>query len=68
MKTLILNGSPRIDENFDKAYDTACTLLHHMNCNDIIPLVSFGGTNVKAAICDEDCMKGIEEIVDYFGG
>lgn len=56
------------DGNSDKAYDTACTLLRHMNCNNIIPLVSFFGTNEKAAVCDEKFMKGIEEIVDYFAG
>lgn len=54
------------DGNFDKAYDTACTLLHHMNCNDIIPLANFCGTNEKVAVCDEKCMNGIAEMVDYF--
>lgn len=39
------------DGNTDKAYDTACTLLHHMNCCNIYPSVIYHNTNNKIVDC-----------------
>lgn len=68
MKTLILNGSPRIngDGHTDKAYETACTLLHHMNCYDIHNVVFSHNTNTKPAIKDEQALMGIQSIIHFF--
>lgn len=54
------------DGNMDKAYDTACTLLHHMCCTDIHELVASHNTNVKPAIEDEEVHKGIDSIIKFF--
>lgn len=99
MKTLILNGSPRIDGDTMSLIDvlktgisdevkvvsayrcnvspcvdcrycwenTGCAIQDEMQeiyryieeCDNIIPLVSFCGTNEKAAVCEEKCMKGL---------
>lgn len=50
----------------DKAYETACTLLHHMNCHDIFPLVYSHNTNNRPAVKDPDALNGINNIVRYF--
>ena len=49
-----------------KAYETACTLLHHMNCHDIFPLVYSHNTNNRAAVKAPDALNGINNIVRYF--
>lgn len=40
------------DGSMAKAEDTARILLHHTNCRDIFPTVSFHNTNVSPAILD----------------
>ncbi len=54
------------DGKMDKAYDTACTLLHHMYCTDIHELVASHNTNMKPAIEDEEVHKGIDSIINFF--
>ncbi len=54
------------DGNVEKPYDTACTLLHHMNACDILPLVYSHNTNNRPAIEDKDTIKGINGIIKFF--
>jgi len=56
------------DGHIDKAYDTACTLLHHMNCHDIHQAVYSHGTNERPASDDENALVGIDSIVSFFNG
>lgn len=53
------------DGHMDKAYGTACTLLHHMNCHDIHALVSCHNTNQAPAIEDSQVLAGIESVVKF---
>ena len=63
LKSLLL---PLVDGNPDKAYDTACTLLHHMNCYDIHDVVGSYNTNVIPAIEDASIVAGIKDIAQFF--
>lgn len=54
------------DGSMDKAYETACTILQHMNCTSIHELVFSHNTNVKPAIEDEEVHKGIDSIISFF--
>lgn len=54
------------DGHMDKAYGTACTLLHHMNCQDIHTLVSCHNTNNIPAIEDSETRLGIDSILHLF--
>lgn len=54
------------DGHIDKAYGTACTLLHHMNCHDIHEAVYSHNTNERAAIYDENALLGVKRILDFF--
>lgn len=54
------------DGNMDKAYDTACTLLHHMKCGEIHELVCSHNTNERPAIEDEKTLAGVDDIVEFF--
>ena len=54
------------DGHMDKAYSTACTLLHHMNCRTIHELVSSHHTNELPAADDENAILGTESIVRFF--
>ena len=54
------------DGGMDKAYSTACTLLHHMNCRTIHELVSSHHTNELPAANDRNAIQGIESIVSFF--
>lgn len=56
------DGSP------DKAYETACALLHHMNCREIYPAVCSHDTNNRPAIGDEECLKKLWEMVGFLNG
>ncbi len=56
------------DGNMDKAFDTACTLLHHMNCRDIHELISCHNTNSQPAIEDETVLRGIRDVARNFSG
>ena len=50
----------------DRAYGTACTLLHQMNCRDIHPLVCSHDTDHRPAIEDGQALAGVESIVRFF--
>lgn len=54
------------DGHMDKAYETACTLLHHMNCFNIHDAVFSHNTNKRPAIHDEQALKGIRSIIKFF--
>jgi hypothetical protein len=54
------------DGNFNKAYDTACCLLHHMNAYDSLPAVNSHDTNNGPAVDDKAALTGVSEIVGFF--
>ena len=54
------------DGHLDKAYGTAVTLLHHMNCYDIHPLVFTHDTNDRPALDDGAAVDGITDIAEFF--
>ncbi len=56
------------DGHISTAYGTACTLLHHMNCYDILPAVFSHSTNDRPAIQDDEAVQGIRDIAAFFGG
>jgi len=53
------------DGNVEKAYDTACCLLHHMNAYDILPAVISYNTNERPAAEDKAAFAGVNEIVRF---
>lgn len=55
------------DGHMDKAYGTACALLHHMNCHEIHELVYSHNTNERPAIEDEKAIEGVNSILTFFG-
>lgn len=55
------------DGRVEKAYETACTLLHHMNSRNIHPMVSSHNTNERPAIEDEEAVAGVRSILEFFG-
>ncbi len=54
------------DGNMEKAYDTACTLLRHMNCRGIYGLVASHNTNERPAVTDRNAAAGAESIAAFF--
>lgn len=50
----------------DKAYETAKTLLKHMNCKEIHELVCSHNTDTVPAIEDTRAVAGVEDIVRFF--
>ncbi len=52
----------------DKPYDTACTILHHMNCRDIHSCVFSHGANDRAAVENEAALAGVEAIARFLYG
>lgn len=56
------------DGHMDKAYETACTLLYHMNCCKIYELVFSHNTNKRPAIKDEQALIGVQGIICFFNG
>ena len=53
------------DGRVEKAYETACTLMHHMNCHNIDEVVCSFNTNVVPAIQDEKVIEGIDRIAKF---
>ncbi|MCH5211355.1 MAG: flavodoxin family protein [Oscillospiraceae bacterium] len=53
------------DGSMDKAYDTARTLLRHMNVTDIFPAVYSHNTNIKSALEDGNMIKKIKDILNF---
>ncbi|MBQ7956307.1 MAG: flavodoxin family protein [Lachnospiraceae bacterium] len=56
------------DGCMDKAYETACTLLHHMNCYNIHEVVSCHNTNNKPAVEEPKTLSGVNSIIRFFNG
>ena len=54
------------DGRIEKPYETACTLMHHMNCYDIHNVVCSFNTNVVPAIEDQKALEGIKDIAKFF--
>lgn len=54
------------DGRMDKPYETACTLLRHMNCYDIHPLVFSHKTNTRPATEDRQAVDGVIQIITFF--
>lgn len=54
------------DGHMEKAYETACVLLHHMNCYNIHELVSSHNTNERPAVQDKQALMGVRSIVRFF--
>lgn len=54
------------DGNMDKAYDTACTLLKHMNVTNVFPAVCSHNTNIELVLEDETFVNQIAELVVFF--
>ncbi len=61
---MILTGGG--DGRMDKAYETACTLLHHINCYNIHELVFTHNTNVRPAVQDTQALMGVQSIIKFF--
>lgn len=53
------------DGRIEKPYETACTLLHHMNCYDIHEVVYSHNTNERPAIKDKAVLLGVSRIVKF---
>ncbi len=54
------------DGRVEKAYETACTLLHHMDCYNIFDVVYSHNTNVVPAIQDQQVLEEIDQIAMFF--
>lgn len=54
------------DGHMDKAYGTACVLLHHMNCRTVHDPVCSHHTNEVPAVEDADAIQGTDSIVRFF--
>ncbi len=54
------------DGRIEKPYETACTLLHHVNCFDIHEVVCSFNTNVVPALQDEKAVDGVNRIAAFF--
>lgn len=54
------------DGNVTKPYETACTLLHHMNAYDIFPVVYSHNTNRIPAAEDKEAVEGAKKISFFF--
>ena len=54
------------DGSMDKAYSTACILLHHMNCHAVYGPVCSHQTNILPASDDLNAIRGIARIASFF--
>lgn len=52
----------------EKAYDTACALLRHMNCQEILGAVVSHNTNRQPAVQDMKATQGARGIAEFFNG
>lgn len=53
------------DGRMDKAYETACTLVHHMNCDNVAEAVCSTNTNAVPAIQDEKALEGLDRVAKF---
>ena len=56
------------DGRIEKPYETAVTLLYHMNCYNIQEVVFSHNTNDRPAVKDEKAIEGVMQIIDFFYG
>lgn len=56
------------DGHIEKPYETACILLHQMNCYNIHDAVYSHNTNEIPAVRDEKVLCGINSIARFFNG
>lgn len=56
------------DGSKERAFDSARTLLHHMNCHNIYPLVSSHETNRVPAMADPVCVSGVQGLRTFLNG
>jgi multimeric flavodoxin WrbA len=54
------------DGNIENAYKTACTILHHMNSNNVAPVVYSHNTNNIPSKDDIKAMKGSRNLALFF--
>lgn len=54
------------DGHIEKPYETATTLLHHMNCYNIHEVVYSHDTNDRPAVEDEKALEGVKRIIQFF--
>ena len=53
------------DGNMNKAYETACTLLKHINCTDICKPLFYHATNTSDVTDSEEIKLAIKQITDF---
>ena len=53
------------DGKIEKPYETACTLMHHMNCRNIHEVVCSFDTNNVPALQDEKAVEGVRRIAEF---
>lgn len=53
------------DGNMDKAYDTACCVLKHINCNDVHKLIYSNCTNTRPAAEDREVYNDILSVAEF---
>ena len=56
------------DGSMEKAYDTACALLRHMNCQEILGAVVSHNSNRQPAVQDMKATQGARGIAEFFNG
>lgn len=54
------------DGKISRPYETACILLHHMNCHEVYEAVFSHNTDEVPAVRDERAVRGAEEIARFF--
>lgn len=53
------------DGDVSRAYDTACTVLHQMNCDNVFEPVTSHHTNVRPAAEDSSALEGIKALARF---
>lgn len=53
------------DGNMNKAYETACVLMNHMNCTDVCEPIFYHNTNAAAAIEDKKVQEELKLIIEF---
>lgn len=54
------------DGKVSRPYETACVLLHHMNCHEVHEVVFSHNTDKVPAVQDEQAVRGAKEIARFF--
>lgn len=54
------------DGSIERAYDTACVLLHHMNADNVAPVVYSHDTNNKSAKDDKVAIRNTAKLAKLF--